>query len=167
MAILLLAFETAPVHKKIFGVIDYKTSPRSGWGSTASGSAFFQYTDRPASSPTTIPERDPFGEYGTAKVFDPRAEWLLNHQDARPYGGPSTVLSDEGAASLAGRHGSAGRGQAGRGHQMPGGPGGAGGRASQSIPAGRTIGVDGAVFVPQPPVPSRLEREHLHPLTLH
>ena len=39
--------------------------------------------------------RDPFREYGDAKVFDPRAEWLLRHQEARPYGTESIMEGGE------------------------------------------------------------------------
>ena len=87
MAILLLAFHTAPVHKKIFGVIDYKYKPPFGLGLDHKWLGFFQYTPglifarpQPGHRPTRL------REYGTAKVFDPKAEWLLRHQDARPYG---------------------------------------------------------------------------------
>ena len=96
MAILLLAFDTAPVHKKVFGVIDYKTQAPFGLGLDRKWLAFFQYTTGQVFADYASPKRDPFGEYGNAKVFDPRAEWLLNHQEARPYGTES-ILSEEGA----------------------------------------------------------------------
>src|SRR3954462_12723945 len=44
VAILLVAFETAPVHKKIFGVIDFNTKPPFGMGLDRKWLAFFQYT---------------------------------------------------------------------------------------------------------------------------
>ena len=44
MAILLLAFHTAPVHKKIFGAIDYKYKPPFGLGLDHQWLGFFQYT---------------------------------------------------------------------------------------------------------------------------
>ena len=68
----------------------------------------------------------PYGEYGRSgsqrvpvQVFDPRARWLLDHQEARPYG-TAPILSEsaggEGEAAAAGgtRAGApgAGRGQA-------------------------------------------------------
>jgi hypothetical protein len=44
VAILLLGFETAPVHKKIFGVIDYKSLVPFKLGIEREWLAFFQYT---------------------------------------------------------------------------------------------------------------------------
>src|SRR4051794_13006545 len=44
VAILLLGFETAPVHKKIFGVIDYKALVPYNQGIEREWLAFFQYT---------------------------------------------------------------------------------------------------------------------------
>ena len=44
MAILILAFHTAPVHKKIFGAIDYKYKPPFGLGLDHQWLGFFQYT---------------------------------------------------------------------------------------------------------------------------
>ena len=124
MAILLLAFETAPVHKKIFGVIDYKTQVPFGLGLDRKWLAFFQYTTGLVFADYSSPKRDPLGEYGNAKLFDPRGEWLLNHQEARPYGTKS-ILSDEGSStSSRGGTTSAGGGQGGPRVIMPGGPGG-------------------------------------------
>ena len=44
MAILILSFHTAPVHKKIFGAIDYKYKPPFGMGLDHQWLGFFQYT---------------------------------------------------------------------------------------------------------------------------
>jgi hypothetical protein len=97
VAILLLAFDTAPVDKKIFGVIDYKTLIPFGLGLERQWLAFFQYTTGQVFVTHVPGAVDPFGQYKDAKVFDPRAEWLLNHQDARPYG-IDTVLEPGGEA---------------------------------------------------------------------
>lgn len=105
MAILLLAFDTAAVHKKVFTVVDYKYQPPFHMGIDHAWLGFFQYTTG-AIFPTNSPANsDWMREYGNAKVFDPKAEWLLIHQDARPYG-QETVLGGEavegGAASESG-----------------------------------------------------------------
>lgn len=107
VAILILSFETAPVHKKIFGVIDYKTLVPFGLGLDRQWLAFFQYTTG-QTFVTHVPDsRDPFGQYRDAKVFDPRAEWLLLHQEARPYGDES-ILSDAPAAAAPAQGGEGG-----------------------------------------------------------
>jgi uncharacterized membrane protein required for colicin V production len=124
MAILLLSFETAPVHKKVFGVIDYKTQVPFGLGLDRKWLSFFQHTTGLVFADDSSPKRDPLNEYGNAKLFDPRGEWLLYHQEARPYGTES-ILSDEGgSASSRGGTTSAGGGQGGPRVIMPGWPGG-------------------------------------------
>lgn len=106
-AILILAFETAPVHKKVFGSIDYKTRPPFGLGLDHRWLAFFQYTTGQVFASYREGLNDPHGEYKSAKVFDPRAEWLLKHQDARPYGEGAVI---EGEAS-GGEEGAAEKGE--------------------------------------------------------
>src|SRR5438270_1859454 len=103
MAIIILAFHTAPVHKKIFGTIDYDTKPPFGLGLDHQWLGFFQYeTGDVFARYDDSGQRDPFGQYGhwgdqrvPVRVFDPRAEWLLNHQEARPYG-EGSILPEEG-----------------------------------------------------------------------
>ncbi len=115
IAILLLAFETAPVHQKVFTVVDYKTAPPFGLGIDHQWLGFFQYTTGLVFVQHDRGSRDPFREYGDAKVFDPRAEWLLEHQKARPY-------ESEGGSILSGTEaegGAAGGGAA----PAPGAPG--------------------------------------------
>jgi hypothetical protein len=99
VAILLLGFETAPVHKKIFGVIDYKALVPFKMGIEREWLAFFQYTTGQIFVTHSPDSRDPFAQYGDAKVFDPRAEWLLNHQEARPYGEESILGDDQGGGA--------------------------------------------------------------------
>jgi len=99
IAILLLGFETAPVHKKIFGVIDYKSLVPFKLGIEREWLAFFQYTTGQIFVTHSPDSRDPFAQYGDAKVFDPRAEWLLNHQEARPYGTESILGDDQGGGA--------------------------------------------------------------------
>jgi hypothetical protein len=126
VAIIILSFHTAPVHKKIFGAIDYKYSPPFGLGLDHRWLGFFQYTTGEVFVRYGQGgKRDPYGTFGRSgnerlpvHVFDPRAEWLLIHQEARPYG-TGAILSegsggDEGAASKS-SGGAAGG-------QQPGGP---------------------------------------------
>lgn len=116
-AILILAFHTAPVHKKIFGVIDYKHKPPFGMGLDHQWLGFFQYTTGEVFARSGAGPLDPYNAYGRARVFDPRARWLLDHQEARPYGeGP--ILGEEGGGgeTAAGTGaGPAAKGQPGRG----------------------------------------------------
>lgn len=119
MSILILAFHTAPVHKKIFGAIDWQYRPPFGIGLDHQWLGFFQYTTGDIFASYGSGTRDPYREYGRSgtervpvRVFDPRATWLLNHQEARPYG-EGSILSEEGgggAAPAAGRPGPKGRG---------------------------------------------------------
>jgi len=116
MAILLLCFYTAPVHKKVFTVIDYKYEPPFHVGIDHEWLGFFQYTTGFIFANHNAGTRDPYSEYGTAKVFDPKAEWLLRHQDARPYG-EETVLAGE--TPPAGAEGAAGGAAPGGGGAAP------------------------------------------------
>jgi hypothetical protein len=104
MAIVVLAFHTAPVHKKVFFVMDYKHEPPFGMGIDREWLGFFQYTTGAIFADYNSGGQDPMGEYRTAKVFDPRAEWLLNHQEARPYG-TEGVLTEETPAAEGGAAG--------------------------------------------------------------
>ncbi len=105
MSILILAFHAAPVHKRIFGAIDYKYNPPFGMGLDHKWLGFFQYTSGQIFARYGSGSRDPYGEYGRSgtqripvRVFDPRATWLLNHQEVRPYGeGP--IMSESGGES--------------------------------------------------------------------
>lgn len=138
VAILLVAFETAPVHKKIFGVIDFKTKPPFGMALDRKWLGFVQYTTGLVFAEHVPGTRDPFGEFGDANVFDPKAEWLLNHQEARPYG---TESIHEGEDAAGGGGGAAGAGGAAA---APGAPGGQPGDIKVIGPA-----VGGGVVVPQ------------------
>ena len=94
IAIVILAFHTAPVHKKIFTTVKYDTKPPFNMGLDHQWLGFFQYETGQVFATLGSGQRDPFGAYGRTrtgtripvKVFDPRAKWLLEHQDARPYG---------------------------------------------------------------------------------
>jgi uncharacterized membrane protein YgcG len=124
MAILVLAFHTAPVHKKIFGAIDYKYKPPFGMGLDHQWLGFFQYTTGMIFARYGSGTRDPYGEYGRSgnqrvpvRVFDPRATWLLNHQEARPYGQAPILTEESGSAdaSASGGSGSSGATAGGQG----------------------------------------------------
>jgi hypothetical protein len=115
MAILILAFHTAPVHKKIFGAIDYKYKPPFGMGLDHQWLGFFQYTTGMIFARYGSGTRDPYGEYGrngnqriAVRVFDPRATWLLNHQEARPYGVAPILTEESGGAANAAASGGSG-----------------------------------------------------------
>lgn len=150
IAILLVAFETAPVHKKVFGVVDYKAKPPFGQGIDRLWLSFFQYTTGLVFVQHQPGQRDPFREYGDAKVFDPKAEWLLRHQEARPYGTETILEAGEGeGAGAAAQEGGAG---AAGGAGAPGMPGtGAAGAPGDRPGDVKVIGpaVGGGVVVPQ------------------
>jgi hypothetical protein len=92
IAILLLSFYTAPVHKKVFGVISYDTKPPFHQGLDRFWLAFFQYTTGYVFADYSNPSSD--SEFGHARVFDPHGEWLILHQNARPYGEDFVPLPD-------------------------------------------------------------------------
>jgi hypothetical protein len=103
MAILILAFHTAPVHKEIFGAIDYKYKPPFGMGLDHHWLGFFQYNTGMVFAQYGSGSRDPYGEFGhfgnqrvLVRAFDPRATWLLDHQQARPYGQAPILSEDAG-----------------------------------------------------------------------
>ncbi len=93
-AVIVLAFHAAPVHKKIFNAVDYKSKPPFGLGLDHLWLGFFQYETGAVFSNTGYGRPDPYrtyGQGGRVNVFDPRAVWLLDHYDARPYGTGSSV----------------------------------------------------------------------------
>ena len=124
MAFLLVAFETAPVHKKVFYVVDYKYAPPFKLGLDREFLGFFQYTTGYIFAKMNGPSNDPRREFPASNVFDPNAEWLIRHQDARPYGTESVLGTEappaEGAAGGGGGGGGAPGGQTGG--ERPGDP---------------------------------------------
>jgi len=134
MAFVILSFHAAPVHKKIFTAVTYDSKPPFGLGLDHQFLGFFQY--QTGAVFTTLGgsnARDPHHQYGHGggvKMFDPHARWLIDHQDARPYG-DEMVLSAEAPAAEGGGA-AAGGAEAGGGAPGPGGPprgpGGRGGR---------------------------------------
>jgi uncharacterized membrane protein required for colicin V production len=127
IAIVILAFHTAPVHKKIFTTVNIDSKPPFTLGLDHQWLGFFQYeTGAVFTTLGGSAQRDPFGAYGRwggvripVKVFDPRAKWLIEHQDARPYGDDKDkVLTAEPDAEA----GAAGAAPAGAGGAPPGPP---------------------------------------------
>jgi hypothetical protein len=109
IAIIILAFHTAPVNKKIFGAIDHQTKPPFGLGLDHQWLGFFQYETGDVFAQYGSGRRDPFGTYGhwgerrePLRLFDPRAEWLLNHFEARPYGDEKLLPEEAGVEATAG-----------------------------------------------------------------
>jgi hypothetical protein len=127
MAVVILAFHAAPVHKKIFTAIDYKTKPPFGLGLDHLWLGFFQYETGAVFSNMGYGQRDPYHTYGhggRVNVFDPKAEWLLDHFDRRPYG-VGSVTGEEGGTEGGGTEAAAG--QAGQQQPQGGGRRGPGG----------------------------------------
>jgi hypothetical protein len=117
-AILLLGFECAPVHKKVFKAYGYDSKPPFGLGLDHQWLGFFQHETGSVFVQYNAGSRDPFGTYGQHQrinLFDPRAEWLINHQNARPYGTesvpPEEGGGDEAAAGAGQQGGAAGGGR--------------------------------------------------------
>jgi uncharacterized membrane protein required for colicin V production len=124
MAVIILAFHAAPVHKKIFTAIRYDSKPPFKLGIDHQWLGFFQHVTGAVFARYGAGRPDPFREYGhgaPVQVFDPRAEWLINHEQVRPYGEGSIIGGEEGgaeaqaesqapAARPAGRRGGPGQG---------------------------------------------------------
>lgn len=84
MAIIILAFEASPVHKKVMGAVTYDSQPPFGQGLDRAWLAFFQYTTGYVFADYSGEDRDT--EFNSAKAFDPQGDWLIREQNARPYG---------------------------------------------------------------------------------
>jgi hypothetical protein len=127
MAIIILAFETAPVHKKVFKAIAYDSKPPFGAGLDHQWLGFFQHETGSVFIHYNTGKPDPYHAYGQGhplNLFDPRGEWLITHQNARPYGTetipPEEEGSSEGATAGEGgqQGGGGGAGRGGRGGPM-------------------------------------------------
>ena len=118
MAIVILAFHCAPVHKKIFNVVTYDSKPPFGFGldhqflglfQQETGKVFTNYSSADA-------VRDPYGEFGgpnhlRLNFFDPKGQWLIDHQNSRPYGTetvPAALEETAPAEGAGGEQGAAG-----------------------------------------------------------
>jgi hypothetical protein len=119
MAIVILSFHAAPVHKKIAYVVDYDSKPPFQLGLDHQWLGFFQYETGDVFARYGVGQRDPYGTYGhfgdqrdRVQVFDPRGEWLLIHQEARPYG-EGSILPAEGGGEGGEAPAPGGRGRGG------------------------------------------------------
>ena len=84
--ILLCILDTAPVDRKIFGIITYKSQPPFEQGLDRAWLAFVQRSSGyPFSLYDEDAEKDPEGELENIRFFDPRGAWLIDHQNARPF----------------------------------------------------------------------------------
>lgn len=127
MAILILAHEAAPVHKKVYKAIAYDTKPPFGLGFDHQWLGFFQFeTGAVFVQYSNAGQPDPYRTFGqgrSIKLFDPKGQWLIDHQNNRPYG-TETVPPEESDSSSDSGGGGSGAGQAAGG----GGAGRRGGR---------------------------------------
>lgn len=97
VAFLLLVANTAPVHQKIFGLLDSTTQPPWNMGIDHKLLGFFKYTSGYIFPDYSGEVDDP--EYGKAKVFDRNDTWLTDHQNARPFTNDTEVpAAPEGGA---------------------------------------------------------------------
>ena len=132
VAMLLLGYQASPVQKKMLGVWDYKHKVfnQENFGRfDRDFLAFFQYTTGYTFARNGAGETDPGREFPARPIlFDPRAEWLLVHQQARPYG-TEAILEESAEAAPSAAPASGGN---------PGepGPGGPGDRSSPRVPGG-------------------------------
>jgi hypothetical protein len=102
MAILLVAYECAPVHKKLFTAFEYDAKPPFGAGLDHQWLGFFQHETGTVFVQYNAGSPDPFHMYGHGqriRLFDPRGEWLINHQNARPHGDENVPRAEDDSAS--------------------------------------------------------------------
>jgi hypothetical protein len=101
MGMLLLGYQASPVQKKMLGVWDYKHKVfnMDNFGRFDKDYlAFFQYTTGYTFARNGAGDVDYLKEFPAKPVlFDPRGEWLLVHQQARPYG-TEQILEDSAEA---------------------------------------------------------------------
>ena len=128
MGVMLLALDASPVDKKIFGAVDHKRQPFYGVRLDKEVLAIFQYSTGQIFKRTEA-KNDPFGQYGNARVFDPKGAWLVNAFEARPYGKEGLFEeekpSTEGATPAGGAPGAPGSPAGKPGPGIPGGNAGA------------------------------------------
>lgn len=126
VAFVILSFHAAPVHKKIFTAVTYDSKPPFGLGLDHQFLGFFQYQTGAVFTTLGSGQRDPHHQYGhggAVKMFDPHARWLIEHQDARPYGNEMVLSAEapEGGAAAGGAQ-QPGGAPGSRGQRGPGGP---------------------------------------------
>jgi hypothetical protein len=114
MAIVILAFHAAPVHKQIFTAVKYDSKPPFGLGLDHQWLGFFQYETGAVFTRLGVGQRDPHHQYGSGRavqMFDPHARWLIDHQESRPYG-EGSILAAAGEGGEAAGGGAAAQGGA-------------------------------------------------------
>jgi len=103
--VLLLGLDASPVHKRALGAYNYHYKPFFGSRLDKEILALFQYSTGQIYT-RQGDKRDPFDQYGHSRVFDPRGKWLLNAQEARPYGKGQIIEDDAPAEPTAPAQGS-------------------------------------------------------------
>ena len=132
LAMLLLAYQASPVQKKMLGIMDFKYQPFYKARFDRDFLAFFQYTSGYTFARTGAGEWDPEFPVTKPMLFDPKGEWLIQHQKERPYG-TEGVLEDSPGDTPAG---GAPAGGAPQGPQQQAGPTGPNNRGGPGIPGG-------------------------------
>ncbi len=120
VSIILLSYEAAPVHKKVFTTMDYTAAAPFKLGLDRQWLGFFQYTTGLVFTSNSPNRTDPYKTFKNAKVFDPQSEWLILHQDARPYGTESVLSADAEPEAASAASGGGGRSAAAGGGSRPG-----------------------------------------------
>ncbi|WP_435021922.1 hypothetical protein TA3x_002632 [Tundrisphaera sp. TA3] len=137
IAMLILGYQASPVQKKMLGVMDYQYKPFYGVRFDRDFLAFFQYTTGYTFARNGVGPADGMGEFkNKPMLFDPKASWLLLHQQARPIGTEDILDeggSEGGAAPAAPAEGGA-TPPAAPGTPGPGIPGGPAGAAAGLAP---------------------------------
>jgi uncharacterized membrane protein required for colicin V production len=135
VAMLLLGYQASPVQKKMLGVMDYKHKPFYTERFDRDFLAFFQYTTGYTFARNGAGDADPAREFpNRPMLFDPRAEWLLIHQQARPYGTEMILEETPEAAPAAGGAPAEGTPAGPAGRPGPGIAGGTAGAAAGLAP---------------------------------
>lgn len=126
MGMILIALDASPVNKKILGSMDYKSVPFFKLRLDKEMLAFFQWSTGYVF--TRNGPADPYKEFGNVRAFDPKGDWLLRAQMARPYPKGEDLFADESGSSAEGgaapAEGGAPGGGAPAATKEPGMPGG-------------------------------------------
>jgi hypothetical protein len=101
-----LALDASPGQGRIFGKVDYSHKPFYGVRLDTELLAFFQYSTgqiftRQGGGP------DPYGTYGNARVFDPKSNWQIRTQLARPHS-PAPIFEETKAEAAPAKDAAAG-----------------------------------------------------------
>jgi hypothetical protein len=97
LGMILIALDVSPVNKKILGAMDYKYKPFYGLRLDKEILAYFQHATGYIF--TRIGQPDPYKEFGSVRAFDPKGDWLLREQEARPYPKGEDLFAEESGSS--------------------------------------------------------------------